>query len=210
MAFTSRRCNSTAAAAAEVETASTSLVSAASQMTELKLLGFGSWTSPFGIIQNTFDLMHSYCGLPWWGTIAMFTVCMRLTLLPFSWQQAKLAHRQLLLKPHISTIQEKMNEFKARGLEDQYRQETAKYWGFMGTHGCSPFKMLSYGLMPLPFYVSTFIALRQLLTAPVPSMQTGGLSWFADLCASDPYFILPVATSAMLLLNIEVNLLLFV
>ena len=42
-------------------------------------------------------------------------------------------------------------------------------------------------------------------TVPVESMKTGGMLWFPDLTLSDPYMILPVLTSATLLLTVEVN-----
>lgn len=39
---------------------------------------------------------------------------------------------------------------------------------------------------------------------PVPSMQTGGLWWFTDLTAADPYFILPLAVTGTMFAIIEV------
>ena len=39
---------------------------------------------------------------------------------------------------------------------------------------------------------------------PVESLQTGGLLWFPDLTAADPYFIFPVACALTMLLTIEV------
>ena len=39
---------------------------------------------------------------------------------------------------------------------------------------------------------------------PVESLKTGGLWWFTDLTACDPFYILPIVTSATLLLTFEV------
>ena len=39
----------------------------------------------------------------------------------------------------------------------------------------------------------------------VPSMTEGGMSWFTDLTVADPYFLLPVASSAIFLLTVELG-----
>lgn len=36
-------------------------------------------------------------------------------------------------------------------------------------------------------------------------MTTGGVLWFTDLTASDPYYVLPLAASATMLATIEVR-----
>jgi membrane protein insertase Oxa1/YidC/SpoIIIJ len=36
-------------------------------------------------------------------------------------------------------------------------------------------------------------------------MQTGGVLWFSDLTASDPYYILPLTASATMLATLEVG-----
>ncbi|TRY69684.1 hypothetical protein DNTS_030271, partial [Danionella cerebrum] len=46
-----------------------------------------------------------------------------------------------------------------------------------------------------PIFFSFFLALRSMAELPVPSLQTGGLWWFTDLTACDPYHILPVLVS---------------
>ena len=59
-------------------------------------------------------------------------------------------------------------------------------------------------LVQLPVFISFFIALRKMATLPIESMQTGGLLWFNDLTAYDPYYVLPVVVSLSMLATIEV------
>ena len=40
-------------------------------------------------------------------------------------------------------------------------------------------------------------------------MKTGGLLWFPDLTLCDPYFLLPILSSALMLLTIEVGQVMF-
>lgn len=66
---------------------------------------------------------------------------------------------------------------------------------------------LTFYLCPLqaPIFVSFFIALRKMADLPVPSLQTGGLWWFTDLTASDPFYILPIAVTGTMFAILEVN-----
>lgn len=55
-----------------------------------------------------------------------------------------------------------------------------------------------------PVFISFFIALRKMAYLPVPSLQTGGLLWFPDLTAADPFYILPLAVTGTMVLILEV------
>lgn len=59
-----------------------------------------------------------------------------------------------------------------------------------------------------PIFVSFFIALRKMAYLPVPSMQTGGMLWFPDLTAADPFYILPLAVTGTMFFILEVRQLL--
>lgn len=56
-----------------------------------------------------------------------------------------------------------------------------------------------------PIFISFFIALRKMAYAPVPSMQTGGLWWFTDLTAADPYYVLPLVVTGTMFAILEVQ-----
>jgi YidC/Oxa1 family membrane protein insertase len=53
--------------------------------------------------------------------------------------------------------------------------------------------------------MSVFFGLRGMASIPVPSLTDGGLYWFSNLAIPDPYFILPLMTSATMLLQMEVG-----
>ena len=52
--------------------------------------------------------------------------------------------------------------------------------------------------------MSTFYGLRQMCNLPVDSLSTGGALWFKDLTLTDPYFILPLMSTASLFFILEV------
>ena len=67
------------------------------------------------------------------------------------------------------------------------------------------FKAIISPLVQLPLFVSFFLALRKMSYLPVDALKTGGVFWFPDLTAADPYFILPVLCAGTMLLTIEVR-----
>ena len=56
----------------------------------------------------------------------------------------------------------------------------------------------------IPPFVAIMVGLREMANLPVASLQSGGMLWFTDLTMYDPYYILPVTTMLLLLLQLEV------
>jgi hypothetical protein len=52
--------------------------------------------------------------------------------------------------------------------------------------------------------LSSFMAIRKMANLPVESMQTGGIWWFKNLAAPDPYFALPVISCVTVAYILEV------
>lgn len=59
--------------------------------------------------------------------------------------------------------------------------------------------------MQIPTFVSYVYAVRGLNADPAveASMRTGGLAWFTDLTAVDPYYVLPVTAIGLTYVSIE-------
>ena len=51
-----------------------------------------------------------------------------------------------------------------------------------------PLRMLATS----PIFISVFYTIRAMAIYPIVSMKTGGLFWFADLTATDPYYLMPL------------------
>ena len=76
---------------------------------------------------------------------------------------------------------------------------------YMITNNCHPFKTILPVCFQACFFTSMFFGIRGMCNAPVESMKTGGLHWFPDLTASDPFFALPLMTAATVGLQIYFN-----
>ncbi len=60
-------------------------------------------------------------------------------------------------------------------------------------------------LVQLPLGFGMFRLLRSMATLPVPSFEDGGVLWFLDLTVPDPFFVLPLASAAMMYLSLRVS-----
>jgi len=58
-------------------------------------------------------------------------------------------------------------------------------------------------LLQIPLGYGCFRVVRGMASLPVPGLMTESVSWLTDLTAPDPYFILPVATSAFLYFSLK-------
>ena len=52
--------------------------------------------------------------------------------------------------------------------------------------------------------MSTYFGIKQICTLPVESICTGGIFWFQNLAATDPYYILPLISASTLFIMIQV------
>lgn len=167
-------------------------------------IGLGGW-SPVGIVQNCMESMHIGCDIPWWGAIIIGTIVVRTIIFPLVIMAQRNAAKMNNNLPGMQVLQMKMTEARQSGnaLESaRYAQEMVK---FMREKDMNPLKNMLVPLAQAPLFISFFIGLRQMANAPVESLRDGGLFWFTDLTMSDPYFLLPLITSATLYLTIELG-----
>ncbi|UZJ54201.1 hypothetical protein CBS101457_003521 [Exobasidium rhododendri] len=153
--------------------------------------------------QELLDWMVEATGLPWWATIALVTVAVRITILPVVFKGQANAIRLGNINPQM---QRKMKDIQyAKSVGDQrLLQESAVYvQKLMKDNNCSPLKSFIAPAIQMPVFISFFFALRGLAGADLTSMKTGGLAWFTDLTVADPTIILPVASAAMTLAVLE-------
>ena len=67
------------------------------------------------------------------------------------------------------------------------------------------FRNLKVPLIQLPFVITIFVSLRQMANLPIPSFRDAGLFWFTDISAADPFYILPITTSVLFWLSLELG-----
>lgn len=184
------------------------------------------------INENILNTIH-HAGLPWWATIVTGTLILRTSLtLPIAIYQQRSMGTMINLAPMIQSWAETLknqvaNESRNAGwsykkyqveLQKQYSQKVKSIYKH---HGCSRWKLLLLPWVQIPLFVSMSLTLRHLSAYPLPwygqtaelpalGLSEGGLAWFMDLTAVDPTMVIPVMIGAGNLLNVEVNIHLYV
>jgi YidC/Oxa1 family membrane protein insertase len=161
-------------------------------------LGF----NPVDIVIMTLNQIQTSLGIPYWEAIVIFTVALRLCLLPVAIKGVVNANRMAFLRPDMERLQEAMKASQALGdmkVQQRYQMEMK---GLFEKHKVNPLRALVLPFLQMPIFVSVFMALRQVQDY-FPAYCSGGALWFIDLSMSDPYYILPVINAATFLLMIE-------
>lgn len=171
---------------------------------DLASLGLGVLYTPVGLVQVLLDSLHSVTGLPWWGTIMVTTVILRVCLFPLSIKFAKNAAKMAKIQPELTEIMKRAQYYAKSGATEQQQKEMVKVAELYRSHDCSPFTMMTLPFMQLPFFMSFFIGLRKMALAPLESMKSGGMLWFSDLTVADPAHALPLIACGLFIMNIQV------
>lgn len=169
----------------------------------LTSLGIGSYSSPSGLVQNALEAIHIYTGLPWWGTIAVSTVVIRMILTPLVISAQRNSAVFCNSMDEFNAVQEKMTEARQSNNTAAFHEHTQEMQSLMAAKGYNPLKNILVPFAQMPFFLSFYFGIRGMVNAPVESMQHGGMSWFTDLTAADPLYILPLITCGTLWLTMN-------
>ena len=180
----------------------TRLIDHAGHLQELGLdYGWGMTT----VFEKAIEGIYLTSGMGWAGSIVAAGALVRCTTFYFQAQSSDRMATMAALGPVTKPIQAKMEAAIARGDKqeaDLYRaqqQEIMKpYMGGLLSMG---------GFMIMQGYIGfcAFRFLRAMGELPVPGMNQDGLLWFTDLTMRDPYYVLPLATTAVMFAVFKVS-----
>ncbi|KAJ8261586.1 hypothetical protein GJAV_G00156010 [Gymnothorax javanicus] len=170
----------------------------------LSELGLGSYT-PVGLIQNILEFLHVDLALPWWGAIVAGTVLARCAVFPIIVKGQREAAKLNNVLPDMNKLSTRMNEAKRSRNKFEFSKAYSDMMMFQKKHDVNPLRGFLVPLVQAPVFISFFVALRKMSYLPVPSMQSGGLWWFTDLTAADPFYILPLAVTGTMFAILELG-----
>ncbi|KAM6959595.1 mitochondrial inner membrane protein OXA1L isoform 1-T1 [Tautogolabrus adspersus] len=180
------------------------VLQAASTEISLAELGLAGHT-PVGLIQNLLEFMHVDLGLPWWGAIVVGTVLARLAVFPVIVKGQREAAKLNNVLPEMTKLTNRMNEAKQSGNKFDFAKAYSDLNLFQKKNDVNPLRGFLVPLVQAPVFISFFIALRKMAYLPVPSLQSGGMLWFLDLTAADPFYILPLAVTGTMFFILELG-----
>src|SRR5919107_1241294 len=135
-------------------------------------------------------------GAPWWLSIALLTIVVRTILFPLTIRQVKSMRAMQDLKPDMDRIRAQYRDNRQRQQEEimkLYQEREVNPFG-----SCFPL------VVQMPIFITMFYVIRSFGDTH-PSFTNGGLLWFHDLSAMDPYFILPILSALTMLAASEIT-----
>ncbi|CAM0912987.1 unnamed protein product [Alopecurus aequalis] len=165
--------------------------------------GGGLWDFSMGTVADAIDGFHSLTGLPWWITISLSTVAMRLVILPVLILQVQKATKigQLFRKlpPPLPP------PLSGRSYRDQYSLFQKKRREL----GCPSFLWnFAYFSVQFPCFILWMASIRSMCLSNYPGLDNGGILWFHNLTefphgAVGPVF--PILVAGLHYLNVQIS-----
>lgn len=119
--------------------------------------------------------------------IIIFTLIIRLILLPVMHHQTKSTKKMSEMQPQLKVLQEKYAS-KDIDTQNKLKEETSKLYSEAGVNPVA-------GCLPLLIQMPVLIAMYQAISR-TEVLKTGNFLWM-NLGAPDPYFILPVLAAVL-------------
>jgi YidC/Oxa1 family membrane protein insertase len=171
----------------------------------LKTLGLDYGWGPTAFMQTALESVYVYTGLPWWATIGVVAVGIRLALLKpaLDASENSIKYQQLCNEPKYAAAMEEMKTMMVTGNHLAGADARAKVSMMNKAAGYSLWKNF-VPMLQLPIGIGMFRLIKGMSELPVPSFEAGGLLWFTDLTVADPLFILPIITGIMMMAGMRV------
>lgn len=172
----------------------------------LHALGLDFGWGPTSMMQWALEHLHICTGLGWGASIMATAVLLR--CLMFYPQVRSLKFNAVMQNLRKDPRSQEATKLIQQGFQsgDMELRQKGQYINKMlkEQYGVSNWGMLwSFGQIPFTF--GLFRIVSAMANVPVPAMENAGYLWFPDLTATDPYFILPAAGTALMIGALAIN-----
>ncbi|XP_041326550.1 mitochondrial inner membrane protein OXA1L, partial [Pyrgilauda ruficollis] len=133
------------------------------------------------------------------------TVGARILLLPLVLRGQREAARLSRHLPELQRLSQRVAEARRGSDPNQVAVAYSELVSYQRRHNVNPLRGFLVPLVQTPLFVSFFFALQGMAAAPVPGLLQGGLGWFPNLAAPDPFYVLPVLVTASTWLVLELG-----
>ena len=147
---------------------------------------------------------HDMSGLNYALTIGAITLSFRTLMLPMFIKAQQNSARMAHVKPEMDVIKAKVDRLDPKDIQKQ--QEYAKEMQrLFQKFDVNPFRSILLPFVQMPVFMSIFFALRKMPDYFPEELSTGGILWFTDLTAPDPYYALPIFSGISFLAMMEIS-----
>ncbi|KAG7192432.1 Mitochondrial inner membrane protein oxa1 [Scheffersomyces spartinae] len=151
------------------------------------------YTYPSDIAGRLLEALHISAGLPWWASIMVACIVVRLALVPMyvkmTRNMAKLSH----IRPELDVISEKMSsgDQRAMQLATMERKKLFKENDIKMRYSLTP-------LINLPVTIGFYRVILRMAEYPVSGFTSEGILWFQNLAAVDSVLGLQIITACLI------------
>lgn len=145
------------------------------------------WDEPNFLIKpfvNVIDLLHDTSGLPWWGTLVSWAWILRTTISPLTYKQQVSTVKFTLLQPESIQLNTELRKMEPGSAA--YKDKQAQIAALYKKHGVGPFTAVFWSLASIPFYILSFLSIRNMANSPyfAGEFATGGFAPYMNISAS--------------------------
>ncbi|KAH7927552.1 hypothetical protein BV22DRAFT_1060676 [Leucogyrophana mollusca] len=172
------------------------------QFGDLAELGLAGWT-PAGIIRWSFELLNVSTGMPWFYTIIAGTLLWRVALFPASVISIRNSARLL---PYSSQLMALTEDMKTVDRSDRLALQrlALKRQKIYEDAGVKVLPSIIMPFVQIPVTLGMFFGVKKLVQLPVEQLKESGVDILSNLTVPDPYYILPLITTAMINVQMQV------
>jgi len=170
---------------------------------------------------------HTHLHLPYWACISLTNICIRSAMLPIAINGAKTSVKFGKISPEVQYVLSNFTSgmktlkianmfsqegsFKSqqtmRGQMEVLTKSLSTLRGLFRLNKVNLFDVFKSPLLQIPFFMYFASDLRKIIEGSDPQLAQqlveSSFFWITDLSDPDPYYGLPIATGALLYLNVE-------
>ncbi|KAI9777263.1 MAG: Mitochondrial inner membrane protein oxa1 [Geoglossum umbratile] len=165
----------------------------------LKELGLDFGWGPTAFVEWLVEHIHVWCGTPWWATIMIAALAVRVALFKPYMGAADASARMASIKHLTEPVTKRMSNASRAGDRTAAMMARAELKEIYAKAGVKAYKAF-VPLVQVFLGYGSFRLMRAMANLPVPGLESGGVAWFLDLTVTDPFFIMPLATGATFML----------
>jgi YidC/Oxa1 family membrane protein insertase len=170
--------------------------------TLIKLPGFLEFYRP--VIESAEHIIEAIVkntGMPWWLSISVLTVGVRIINIPFLYLQYRSTSPLAVAMPNYRLLNDIVKNSEASNTE-KILISIKTFRQINKTHNIQFSKTFLYGFLQFPQFITFVWAVRS-LCGHNNELKTGGTGWFTDLTEPDPYMVLPIISLSFTYFNLQ-------
>ncbi|KAL7558920.1 hypothetical protein ACA910_015497 [Epithemia clementina (nom. ined.)] len=137
---------------------------------------------------------HDNVGVEYATAIVGVTCLLRLALFPIMIMSQRATSRMAHLNPEMKQLQARFERIQNPSRQDQLQYSNDLKHLFK-RYDVNPIRAFIAPIVQLPLFMGMFFGLQKMGKIFPEEFKDGGMFWFPDLTATDPYYILPLLTS---------------